>query len=151
MDYTPLSSFNDLPSPHDLQPDRRDPWFVWAIAASPLVPLAVILLFGSLTGWAAVLVMITAIAATSAACVVLAHRDQRAIAELGSVHAVDARLAAVPGAYLLMRAARRASEPHRGNPLHPVVLHFFAGFALGYYLVLVLMGLASIVNRGGFS
>ena len=150
MDYTPLSSFDDLPSPHDVQPTRRDPWFVWAIAASPIAPLAVILFLGTSTGVPAVLIALAALVATSLACVYLAQRDQRAIVDLGSTHPVSPRLAWVPGIYLLVRGARRAGEPHLGNPLHPVVLNFFAAFALGYYLVLVLMGVASIVNKGGF-
>jgi hypothetical protein len=151
MDYIPLSSFDSLPSPHDIQPTRRDPWFVWAIAASPVVPLAVILLLGTSAGLAANLMAVLALVGTSLACVYLAKRDQRAIAAVGATHPVSPRLAWVPGAYLLIRASHRAAEPHRGNPLHPVVLHFFAGFALGYYLALVLMSVLAVVNKGGFS
>lgn len=150
-DYVPLASHAAYVNPHDVQPTHRDPWFVWAIAASPIVPLAVILLLGTSTGWGAGLIALVTVIATSLACVYLAQRDQRAIVELGSTHPVHPRLAWVPGIYLLVRAARRAGEPHRGNPLRPVVLNFFAAFALGYYLALVLMGVVGIVNKGGFS
>ena len=149
-DYVPLASHAHYVSPHDVQPTRRDPWFVWAIAASPLAPLAVLLLLANSTGWASSVAAVAVLVGTSVACVYLAQHDQRAIVALGSTRPVTPRLAVLPGAYLLLRAARRAAEPHRGNPLHPVVLHFFSGFALGYYLVLVLMGLASVVNKGGF-
>ena len=147
-DYVPLASLAGYVSPHDEQPARRDPWFVWAIAASPLVPLVVILVLGSASGWVPTLVALASVTTTSLACVQLARHDQRAIAHLGSRRPTDPRLALVPGVYLFVRAARRVTGPHRGNPLHPVVLNFFAGFALGYYLALVLMSIVSIVNRG---
>ena len=150
-DYVPLSSFEDLPSPHSPRAEHRDPWYVWGIAASPVLPLAVILALGTWSGWVAGLVMLAGVVVTSLACVQLARLDQRAIAGVGATHRTSALLALVPGAYLLLRAVRRISEPHRGNPLHPVVLNFFTSFALGYYLVLVLMGIVSMVNKGGFS
>ena len=150
-DYVPLSSHVHYVSPHDEQPVRRDPWFVWAIAISPLAPLAVLVWMTASAGWAAILITVAAFVATSVGCVYLARRDQRAIVGLGSATPVNALLALVPGVYLLVRGARRAAEPHRGNPLHPVVLNFFTSFALGYYLVLVLMGVLAIVNRGSIS
>jgi len=147
-EYVPLSSHVRYVSPHDEQPSRRDPWFVWAIAASPVVPLVELMWMTSSAGWVAILITVVIFVATSLGCVYLARHDQRAIVGLGSVTPVNALLALVPGVYLVVRGVRRAAEPHRGNPLHPVVLNFFANFALGYYLVLVLMGVLATVNRG---
>jgi len=131
-DYIPFANTPGPPSPHDLRQPERDPWWVWTIAASPL------LAFGALLFNNAVVLAAVAIA-TVVGCVWLAKRDG----------AASSWLAVVPAVFLLMRASRRAAQPHKGNPLAPLVVHLVLGFALSYYVLLFLAGMAGIVNRGG--
>ena len=143
----PLSSFEGLPSPHTPRQERPDPWFVWGIAAAPVPQLLVLMALGATSHLLPVLVWLAVVLGTAAACVALARADRTAIVELGETRPASPWLALAPAAYLLVRAARRAMSPHRGNPTWPLVLNLTLGFVAFYYLMLFLAGIVSIVNR----
>ena len=137
MNYTPLSSFNDLPNQHEAPPAERDPWFVWAIAASPIPPLVTLMAVGSASHIGPVVLFVTVLLATTIACVALARRDAQ----------TNSWLAIAPAAFLLVRASRRSAGSHRGNPLWPLILNLALGFIAVYYVALFLAAILSIVNR----
>lgn len=145
-DYVPLSSFEGLPSPHDPVQRQRDPWFVWGVACAPVPPLITLALVGSTSHLLPVLLYLVVLVATAAGCVALARADRAAIIALGETRPASPWLAIAPAAYLLVRAARRAMSPHRGNPMHPLVLNLVLGFVAFYYLMLFLAAITSIVN-----
>lgn len=136
-DYVPFAQREEQPSPHDLRVPTRDPWWVWVIACTPLAVLAALLRFGNASELFNVLAFAAVVAATIVVSVRLARRDE----------AASHWLAVVPAAFLLVRASRRAAEPHRGNPLSPLLLHLVLALGLGYFVVLFLMGMLGSMLR----
>lgn len=146
-DYVPLSSWDGLPSPHSVQPLRRDPWFVWGIAVSPVLTFTAVIVFGASSVPLRVVVVGATILATAAGCVQLARLDRAAIVRLGETRPVSPWVAVFPAVFLLVRAARRAVTPHRGNPLAPLLLNLGLGVGVVYFYLLLLASVAGVVNR----
>ena len=130
-DYVPLQSFEGLPSPHTPAPPNRDPWHVWLIAASPVLPLATMMLVGGTSYLGPVVAVVASVLVAVGGSVWLARREE----------APNPWLATLPAVYLLVRA------PTPGNTLWPLVVNLAVGFFTVWYVALFLAGIVSIVNR----